>query len=773
MHGNRLAEIDVRRLFTEELVKKEEEAVLYAVHRANELRGIAAGDAELPDNSPAVSQAELRQGSAAALMEVGEKEDIVNDEDEGVWCFQCAAGGWKERDQSWQSLPERWTTYLKPLALEKKAGAFGQVRFAVSRSPCEELGGDRIVVALKFQYPQTEPQWRSAMSELSFMRRLESPELLGYWDYEVEKTSIVILMEWFGYGSLKDMIIKYEGAYSLKQRAVAFVDVLRGLIYAKKQGVVHRDLKPDNIFITSSGRGKLADWGISCGGNPTIEKCDAFAGTALYVAPEIWNLTKIVPEGSRYRLVIDNPEDMERAVSPASDMWSMGVIFCEMFHRVPHFLKSAQRVDVLRESILKLEERLRGDRVWYEATPEVRAILRGMLTTDPQKRVTPEELLPLVISWAESVLGVPRSILTASPSFTSLPSCLKPIKERPAPRTPLITPRLAPKPAPFVSLQSRASDATIRHDPLLVPQLVVDGKLVTHPDGKENAGSSSSQSDFETFMLDAPGSSANEDPPLVRDDLGLPLDRSGEFSFKTEKFKVDQQTGKPDSFAVSEASDPPILDMSDNPVWWNYDGERPEDLRDVTLVVREPSFQQMGARCCCDKHRSNFSPWRRGGACIVVMGVHTKCGSVPAWLTPGWASPAGNARTMHEYKKTQGGRCEIREAQVEALFANFGLPPGPHGLVDVTDMLDEMFSLNGLRCCCDKNGPRDSKNDYFRSGRCVISGFPACGKVPQAQRPGLTPMRIHSHTRVLDKKCELLPSEAEAFYSRRVFGNVS
>lgn len=95
---------------------------------------------------------------------------------------------------------------------------------------------------------------------------------------------------------------------SLSQACDVMLQLAAGLSFIHSHGLVHRDIKPDNIFYLPDGTLKISDFGISCkiGEKP---KGDAIQGTVYYCAPEV---------------LLGEP------ASPCNDIYSMGVLFYEI-----------------------------------------------------------------------------------------------------------------------------------------------------------------------------------------------------------------------------------------------------------------------------------------------------------------------------------------------------------------------------------------------------------------------------------------------------------
>lgn len=107
--------------------------------------------------------------------------------------------------------------------------------------------------------------------------------------------------------TLRDKL-NFSMALSLSDACEVMLQLTAGIDYIHKHGIVHRDIKPDNLFYMSDGTLKISDFGIAApiGQNPDEENVQ---GTIYYVAPEVL---------------------MGEATAPSADIYSMGVVFYEL-----------------------------------------------------------------------------------------------------------------------------------------------------------------------------------------------------------------------------------------------------------------------------------------------------------------------------------------------------------------------------------------------------------------------------------------------------------
>jgi serine/threonine-protein kinase len=151
-----------------------------------------------------------------------------------------------------------------------------------------------------------------------------------------------------------------------------FLKILAAVQYAHSRLVIHRDLKPSNILITSSSEVKLLDFGIA----------------KLTTHGEAIETELTVSEGRALTLAYASPEQISgQAVTTASDVFSLGVILCELLSGERAFVPARESRAALEEAILTADPRrpsqqiLREDQARARSTTarKLRKQLRGDL----------------------------------------------------------------------------------------------------------------------------------------------------------------------------------------------------------------------------------------------------------------------------------------------------------------------------------------------------------------------------------------------------------
>src|SRR4051794_2250853 len=189
-------------------------------------------------------------------------------------------------------------------------------------------------VALKELKVLAESDPRQAQRFLREARLVGSfshPNIVTVHDFIEHEGTPYIAMEYLPRGSLRP----YVGRLSLTQLAGTLLGALAGLAHAEQRGVVHQDLKPENIMVTAQGSVKIADFGIakavsSAQAEASLITTGATLGTPRYMAPE---------------------RALGQAVGPWSDLYSLGVIAFELQVGRPPFAETDAPVAILMRHI--------------------------------------------------------------------------------------------------------------------------------------------------------------------------------------------------------------------------------------------------------------------------------------------------------------------------------------------------------------------------------------------------------------------------------------
>ncbi len=143
------------------------------------------------------------------------------------------------------------------------------------------------------------------LREAKVMGGLRHRNLLEVWDYGEWRGKPFIVMEYFC-TSLKDVLGRGRGRTRVLRIDVAVryaVQVLRGLQSLHEAGVVHRDIKPDNLLLTDDNVVKIADFGLVHLDSSSMEERlppNLVMGTGEYAAPEQLAKGKVTPRSDLY-----------------------------------------------------------------------------------------------------------------------------------------------------------------------------------------------------------------------------------------------------------------------------------------------------------------------------------------------------------------------------------------------------------------------------------------------------------------------------------------
>lgn len=258
---------------------------------------------------------------------------------------------------------------------ELGAGAHGKVYLVFEKKSCERYAMKVVekkhfdnIVGRNINNPD------KVMAEVNILRRLKHPCIIQVKHVVDTPDALYIILELMEGGELYDRI-KCSRQLKEREAKLIFYQIVQAVKYLHDNQITHRDLKPENILLSSDEREtliKVSDFGLSKFVNSqSIMK--TLCGTPLYVAPEVLETKGL---GSYTKKV---------------DIWSLGVILFVCLSGYYPFSAEYQPL-TLNEQIMRGAYSFPA-RYWHGVSPDAIDLIRKMLTVDPEKRITADNIL--------------------------------------------------------------------------------------------------------------------------------------------------------------------------------------------------------------------------------------------------------------------------------------------------------------------------------------------------------------------------------------------
>ncbi len=256
------------------------------------------------------------------------------------------------------------------------------------------------------------------LNEARAAANLAHPNIVTVHDFGEDSGRYYMVMEHIEGKNLKD-IIRDEGAFSIDRALDYTIQICAGVGYAHRAGLVHCDLKPQNVLVTPEGRVKVTDFGIAraLASIHPGEVNEVVWGSPQYFSPE---------------------QAAGEAPTPASDVYSIGVMLFEMLTgKLPFQAENPQDL-----SMKHLQEDPPPLSLYNPSIPDaMERIISKVLAKEPSARYrTADQLGHILISYkdrgAEVTAGRPQAA-TKSAAMSTAPAIGR------------TQPRPAAKPAPL------------------------------------------------------------------------------------------------------------------------------------------------------------------------------------------------------------------------------------------------------------------------------------------------------------------------------------
>jgi serine/threonine protein kinase len=255
------------------------------------------------------------------------------------------------------------------------SGAFGIVWAARQRL----LGRMVAIKGLRPELELEESERAGILREGQLYCAIQSPYVVRLFDLRLVEGRVYLILEYADGASVADRLER--GPLPIPEALKVAEDIARGLVAIAEAGVVHRDVKPQNVLLCLEGNAKLTDLGIARLVEASSASGDAGIGTIPYVAPE-------------------QADRGMGDLGPRTDLYGLGATLFHMLTGRPPFPRRGDPIHVLRKVLSEPPPPPTSLRV--ECPPAVEELVLALLEKDPDDR---PESAALVAARLEELRG--------------------------------------------------------------------------------------------------------------------------------------------------------------------------------------------------------------------------------------------------------------------------------------------------------------------------------------------------------------------------------
>lgn len=250
-------------------------------------------------------------------------------------------------------------------------GSYAEVRMAKKKKTNET-----VAVKIVDKTNLTSREVRGLQKEVEILKTVNHKNVVKLYDYYEEEQIMYVVMEYVGGGELFDRVVKNDPPFSENDVRRIIKTLADALHHCKQHGIIHRDIKPQNLLLTAEefgGELKLADFNLSIQLDPeSIEfnVVQTMCGTPNYVAPEVLS---------------GKPYDFK------CDIWSLGVICFVVLSGgcLPFFVEEDGEIgkQKLLRKVRKGKWGFYPRDAWESVSDDAKDFLRKVMERHPEKRI--------------------------------------------------------------------------------------------------------------------------------------------------------------------------------------------------------------------------------------------------------------------------------------------------------------------------------------------------------------------------------------------------